>query len=429
MAVVNRSKATVRVCLILTVFLFFCRGHYAEAGNCTPFAPGQYSSSLFLDASGNPHVAWEQILDNGQTAQGDPCNQNDIYYTSSADGGVSFLPVTAEIDRILTPQARVSLAIDPDGNPAVVWADERGEEKTVYFSRSFDSGQTFTAGVRIDTSSEPQDRAQLLFDSAGNPVVTWIETYLVKDIMNPVGYIHVTKSLDGGQTFLPSVCLFCGSKPYQGWHSMAIDSQDNPMIVTHYYSTGKKCWDVYFMRSNDQGASFETPVLVEFTPHHQIAAGKSVLALDSQDNPYIAVTDKRSGHWNIRLARSTDGGATFLPSVAVDSYATRQVTPSLKIDVNDDLYIAWTDERTGNKNIRFTMSEDGGITFRQSIPVDQRQVFQNRPSLDVDFSLGIVHITWTDHRQGICYIYHAKSIDNGVSFLPSIPVFEYPLAP
>jgi hypothetical protein len=45
---------------------------------CTPFQPGQYSSSLYIDQLGNPHVAWEQVLNNGISSDGEKCWQNDI---------------------------------------------------------------------------------------------------------------------------------------------------------------------------------------------------------------------------------------------------------------------------------------------------------------------------------------------------------------
>jgi hypothetical protein len=388
---------------------------------CTPFSPGQYSPSLYIDSLGNPHVAWEQILPHGPY-----CNQNDIYYTHSTDQGESFLPATADIDRFDFDQARVSLAVDKNGNPAVIWADTREGIKYIYFSKSYDGGNTFTPGIRIDTSSEHQDRPSLLFDSKGNPMIVWIKVYYLAPNMNPVGYLYFTKSTDGGRTFLPSVCVYGNSSPYQGWPSATIDSNNNPLIATHYYRVDKQSWNAYFIKSIDQGASFEDPVIVEPSFSDQLVSGKDVLVVDSYDNPYLVFMDKRSGHWNIRLARSLDGGSSFKPSRLIDSSVSHQLTPSLGIDADDILYIVWGDIKSGIQNIYFTMSEDGGSTFRQSIVVDQKTTLQNRPSLYVDFNLGIPHVAWSDIRQGRNYIYYSKSIDNGISFLPSTPVYEYP---
>ena len=398
--------------------------HLLFAADCTPFAPGQYSSSLALDPLGNPHVAWEQVL----YTSSPECNQNDIYYTNSADHGTSFSSATADIDWLATvTQARVSVAVDAHGNPAMVWADSREGEKYVYFARSSDGGATFAPGIRIDLSSERQDRPCLAFDSNGNPVIAWIKVYYVAPNMNPVGYIYVTRSIDGGATFLPSVCLYGNSRPYQGWPALAIDSNNNPMIALHYYSRWNESWDVFFVKSLDQGDSFLNPVCVENNSYHQYVAGNDALVVDSNDNPYVAVMDNRSGHWNIGLARSVDGGASFVSSVPIDSFASRQIIPSLGIDSSDNLYVVWNDNRSGYSNVRFTMSEDGGVTFRSSIPVDEINVLQNRPCLDVDFDLGIPHIIWTDNRQARCYVYYSKSLDGGASFIPSMPVYAFPV--
>jgi hypothetical protein len=149
--------------------------------------------------------------------------------------------------------------------------------------------------------------------------------------------------------------------------------------------------------------------------------------VDSNDNPYVAIMDNTFSHWNIRLARSNDGGSSFLPSEAIESYASRQIIPSLGIDINDNLYVAWTDNRTGVGQTRFSMSEDGGATFRPSIAVDPTGTLQNRACLDVDFQVGIPHVVWADMRQGRLYVYHSMSLDNGVSFQPSLPVFPFPV--
>jgi hypothetical protein len=239
----------------LPYFLGFCilpffpfSNHLSLAAECTPYPTGQNSSSLSLDPSGNPHVAWEQVLNTSSPE----CNQNDIFYTNSADEGMSFFAATADIDRLPNvTQARVSLEVDGEGNPAVAWVDTRNDEKSVYFARSFDGGNTFTAGVRIDSSPQRQDRPCLVFDSNNNPVIAWIEVHYVARYQNPVGYIFVTRSVDGGATFLPSVCVCAKSKPYQGWPALAIDSNNNPMVALHYYGNWNNSWNLFFARSRD----------------------------------------------------------------------------------------------------------------------------------------------------------------------------------
>jgi hypothetical protein len=392
------------------------------AEECTPFSPGQYSSSLALDPFGNPHVAWEQSLRIGTSE----CQQNDIYYTSSADQGMSFMRVAADIDWITeATQARVSLAIDSEGNPAVAWADKREGEKYVYFAQSDDGGRTFSPGIRIDESARRQERPCLVFDQHDNPVIAWIKVHHVAPNMNPVGYIHVTRSNDGGATFLESVSVCPGSKPYQGWPALAVDSNNNPVVALHYYSLGKSLWNVYYIRSIDQGASFQKPIVVD-PGYNQYIAGNDALTLDSQGNPCIAFMDHREGYWNIRFARSPDGGMTFDPSVVIDPYPTRQMTPSIGIDSNDKLYLAWVDKRTGVNNIRFSTSDDLGSTFTPSIPIDPGNAMQNRPCIDVDPVLNVPHITWTDKRQGLCYVFHTMSFNSGFSFMPGIPVYPFP---
>lgn len=114
--------------------------------------------------------------------------------------------------------------------------------------------------------------------------------------------------------------------------------------------------------------------------------------------------------------------------VSVGSNDASQETPSLGIDSEGNIYIVLSDERNDFQNIYFSMSEDGGATFNESKAIDQNQALQNRPSLYVDFNHCTPHITWSDTRQGICYLHYTKSIDNGESISPIISVYEYPPA-
>ena len=102
------------------------------------------------------------------------------------------------------------------------------------------------------------------------------------------------------------------------------------------------------------------------------------------------------------------------------------MTPSLTIGPNDDVYVAWADRRSGLNNIRFAKSLDGGETFLSSSLVESSAFLQNRPCLEIHPNSGVIHLTWSDEREGRLFVYYSKSFDNGDSFLPSISVYPFP---
>ncbi|MEA3559718.1 MAG: sialidase family protein, partial [Candidatus Thermoplasmatota archaeon] len=86
------------------------------------------------------------------------------------------------------------------------------------------------------------------------------------------------------------------------------------------------------------------------------------------DDIYVTWHDNRENDDQYRpyVACSHDGGETFGENKAVsddkEPVNSRQ-WPSPAVDDSGNLYITWRDKRTGNDEIWFTRSEDGGNTF------------------------------------------------------------------
>jgi hypothetical protein len=205
-----------------------------------------------------------------------------------------------------------------------------------------------------------------------------------------------------------------------------MDSEDNIYIVFHHYHYYERHWRLILSKYIEGEGVFTEPVHVEFSSFDQFAAGDRIIAVDSQKNPYVVFMENSSGSYNIRIVRSMNGGLSFESGIVIDPSSSSQITPTIAISEDDTIYTAWTDNRSGVDNVFFAKSVDGGATFSTAIPVDPNQVYQNRPSLAVDSINGIIHITWTDYRRGICYVYYSNSIDDGISFSPGVPVFEFP---
>src|SRR5205814_1183149 len=63
---------------------------------------------------------------------------------------------------------------------------------------------------------------------------------------------------------------------------------------------------------------------------------------------YLAWPDFRKYNWDVFVARSTDGGATWSPNVQVDDFPDLErldERPTLGIDRDGTLHVAWTDLR------------------------------------------------------------------------------------
>jgi hypothetical protein len=108
-----------------------------------------------VDPDGNVHFAWNGVRRNGQ-AKGEV----NLYVTSSADGGLTW--TTALVDTSEAPPVcgcagwdywgpQMALASDDDGTLYVLWNAnrERYAPNDLFFSRSTDTGATWSAAVEV----------------------------------------------------------------------------------------------------------------------------------------------------------------------------------------------------------------------------------------------------------------------------------------
>jgi len=131
---------------------------------------------------------------------------------------------------------------------------------------------------------------------------------------------------------------------------------------------------------------------------------------------------------DIDFTMSSNGGRSWSPPIRVndDAAAAAQAEPSLALDTANNIYIAWTDARSGNNDVYFAKSVNGGQTFGANLRVnDVMTNSQSEPDLAVDpVNPHLVHVVWTDTRSPILGpdIFYANSTDGGLSFNPSVRV-------
>lgn len=136
------------------------------------------------------------------------------------------------------------------------------------------------------------------------------------------------------------------------------------------------------------------------------------LGADGSGNIYVAWDDSRDGDKNIYFSKSVDGGLTWSDDKRVDDDTNNgtQVNPSLGVDGSGNIYVAWQDSRNGATDIYFSKSTNGGSTWSANTRVDNsaQQLFV--PSLTVDGS-GNIYVVW--YNGNFDKISFSKSTDGG----------------
>jgi hypothetical protein len=238
--------------------------------------------------------------------------------------------------------------------------------------------------------------------------------------------VFFSKSTDAGNTWAPNFMISQDSDTLWGYMPhLTLDFYGNLFCAYTVVNDNSANRDIYFTKSTDGGISFTQPVIVNDSTgvHHQ---RNCAIAVDSSGQYiFVAWQDWRNVQYepDIYFSRSTDGGATFLPSVRVndDLDTANQWFPVVACDNSgQNVYVAWEDQRDTlhDWDVYFSRSTNYGQTFEANYPVNDTNIsgysLQGRPS--IYYKNGIICIGFDDWRTGAVGTYFDKSTDNGANF-------------
>ena len=98
---------------------------------------------------------------------------------------------------------------------------------------------------------------------------------------------------------------------------------------------------------------------------------RSVPIAVSGNNLYMAWPNNDTGHWNVFLAKSTDGGKTL--KTMMISAPNKGNTIDLNTEISasgSNVYVTWWTNKTGILMPVFSVSNDNGDTFAKAITLN-----------------------------------------------------------
>lgn len=298
------------------------------------------------------------------------------------------------------------------------------------------SAENFSQNVIvIGNDSVRESMPSIAVDSHGRVFVTF-EKY---NTTNQSKSIYVARSENGGLSFHSPVKvnnnLSWGEQP-----SIAVANDDKIHVVwTDWRNDADLRWvsgggidgvnnaDIYHANSTDGGRKFNQNVRVDDAPGTS-AVGSStsgrIIATDSVDGIHVVWMDVREGFYSIYYANSTDGGITFSNNIKVPDVDANAMNPSLAINPNDEIYVAWYDYRnvTTNADIYLASSTDGGLSFSGDTRVNDDLTNWNQMYPVVAAHQDFVSVIWEDGRNGGRSAFFSKSLDKGITFSPNIQI-------
>jgi hypothetical protein len=167
--------------------------------------------------------------------------------------------------------------------------------------------------------------------------------------------------------------------------------------------------EIYYKKSTNGGTTW---ISKRLTWNSGYSLWPSI-AIDSNGHPHITWTDVTSGNYEIYYKKSTNGGSTWI-SKRLTWNSENSWTPSIAVDSNNHLHVVWHDFSPGNSEIYYKKSTNGGSTWttrRLTYSADNSL----RPTIAID-SGNNIHVAYYDSTPGEYQIFYKRSTDGGANW-------------
>src|ERR687889_2491893 len=143
----------------------------------------------------------------------------------------------------------------------------------------------------------------------------------------------------------------------------------------------------------------------------------------SRSNIYVMWVDFVTGNDDIFFKRSTDGGATFSDTINLSNNTGDSTDPDIASSNDGDIYVVWRDDSAGTEQIVYQRSNDNGDSFGTGL--SEHLTLSNNTAENINAieprivsDKANVYVLWSQGNfdRGISDIFFKRSTDGGASF-------------
>ena len=287
----------------------------------------------------------------------------------------------------------------------VVWRDYRDGQSEIYYKRSIDGGTSWGTDTRLTFGSITFNFYYPSVTVSGSVVhVIWDGN---ADSSNTNYEIYYKRSLDGGVNWSPVSQLTTNSARSETPSIIVSGS-----IVHAVWSDNRDGnYEIYYKRSIDGGASWGTDTRLSNTSAFSESPSVSVSGLFVN----VVWQDDSDGNYEIYYKRSTDGGLSWGAESRLTNNSASSYYPSVSV-FGSNVNVVWQDNRdAGYLKIYYKRSTDSGISWGTDTRLNDTSHHDSFHSC-VSVSGAVVHVVWCDQRDGNYEIYYKRSTDEGLSW-------------
>jgi len=339
-----------------------------------------------IDTNDTIHFVWSD----------DTPGNSEIYHKKSKDGGTTWFPFKRITWNSGNSAGRI--AIDSNNHIHLVWSDNSKDSDIyeIYYKKSTDGGATWIGTKRLTWTAYDSGSPVIAVDSANNIHIVWVEKY-TRPALPPLyaSYweLYYKRSTNGGNSWINTKRL---TWFYQNCQSpdITIDTDDTIHLVWAHrpVTNDTTIYDIYYKRSTSSGVTWTSTKRLTWTS--EVSRSPSVASF-SNSTIHLVWEIAMPGNDEIHYKRSVDGGATWSGGKQLTWNTSFSKNSCIAADSSNRVYIVWRDNITGDSEIYFKKSTDGGISWISTKRLTWNSGTSLGPDIGLD-SLNNVHILWSD---------------------------------
>ncbi len=361
------------------------------------------------------YLAWRDIRNND--------SEGDIFFARSTDGGQTWSANIQINDDPPGARQNDPYLVAENNDVYLVWHDEReGGEGDIYFARSMDGGQSWGPNMRVNGNTISVVGDPAVATGAGARLhVTWATSKTL---------IYANRSIDAGQSWQGNVPVGSGDSDnhfFSGYPAPGIATNGSGDVYVAWQAFkdnqgGTDRLRAFASRSIDNGSSWGADVRINVEGNDTAVQQKPQLAYDNGKLYVVWANFHNSSPLNdpdLYFARSLDGGQSWSASTQVNTNEILFNTPDpiIAVDSGGVVYASWRGDHLDSVgDIFFKRSLDGGNTWQveRRVNTDPAGGRQDSPALFAG-AAGRVYLAWPDERDNEQNLYFTTAL-TGITY-------------
>nr|NQU93344.1 hypothetical protein [Bacteroidota bacterium] len=299
------------------------------------------------------------------------------------------------------------LAVDPNLNFVITWADKRNGEWNIYAQRFSNNGTALGENFKVneEPGNEEQAHPSIAIDSCGNFVIVWADEK--SGDFDIWGQRYASDGTALGENF--KINDDTGTE-FQYWPNCSCDKNGNFIVSwvdKRYYDD----YEIYAQRFLADGLPIGNNFLVNDDAGYFMQLRPDI-CIEENGNFIIVWEDERNGEWDIYAQRYLDDGTTLGDNFKINDNTpdTDQRNASISCDLAGNFAVSWQDDRNENSDVYAQRFLNNGNPIGDNFRVNESiaNLYEYNADLAMD-NAGNFMIAWDDQRNGFKGDIYAQS--------------------